>query len=489
MSPVLTDEYATGIVQELRKLPAETEWAEFKVNMVNPYEIGEYISALSNSAALAGKTKAYLVWGIQDETHEVVGTAFSPPTAKKGNEELENWLLRSLSPKVSFRFRELVIEEKPVVLMEIERAFRHPVQFKREEFIRVGSLKKKLKEYPQKERALWRVFDQTPFEARLAAERVEEGRVLKLLDYPAYFDLMDLPLPEGRSGILEALENDELIRLDDSGAWSITNLGAILFARDMSKVPALRRKVVRVIEYKGTNRVETKKEQEGQKGYANGFEGLIGYINDRLPSNEVIEQALRKEVPMYPELAIRELVANALIHQDFFIPGAGPMVEIFEDRIEITNPGKPLMDTNRFLDSPPRSRNETLASLMRRMGICEERGTGVDKVVYQMELYQLPAPIFEKAGDNTRAVLLAPRPLADMDKEDRIRACYLHACLKYVQRDYLTNSSLRKRFGIEKRNSAKASRLIREAVEAGVIRPYDPDAGTRYMKYVPFWAT
>ncbi len=89
---------------------------------------------------------------------------------------------------------------------------------------------------------------------------------------------------------------------------------------------------------------------------------------------------------MFPELAIRELVANALIHQDFSVTGAGPTVEIFDDRIDITNPGEPLVDTQRFLDTPPRSRNEALASLMRRARICEERGSGIDKVVLEVEL-------------------------------------------------------------------------------------------------------
>ena len=84
------------------------------------------------------------------------------------------------------------------------------------------------------------------------------------------------------------------------------------------------------------------------------------------PADEIIEQALRKTTPMYPELAIRELVANALIHQDFFSTGTGPMVELFEDRVEITNPGMPLVSTERFLDTPPKSRNEALTSLMRR---------------------------------------------------------------------------------------------------------------------------
>lgn len=164
------------------------------------------------------------------------------------------------------------------------------------------------------------------------------------------------------------------------------------------------------------------------------------------------------------------------------------MVELFEGRVEITNPGEPLVETARFLDSPPSSRNEGLASLMRRLGICEERGSGIDKVVAQVEFYQLPAPLFEVAPGFTRVVLFAPRPLAEMDKADRVRACYLHACLKYVQRDYLTNTSLRERFGIEEQNRAIASRLIRDTLAAGFIAPHDPQASPRYMKYVPAWA-
>lgn len=115
-------------------------------------------------------------------------------------------------------------------------------------------------------------------------------------------------------------------------------------------------------------------------------------------------------------------------------------------------------------------------------------GSGVDKVVFQTEFYQLPAPAFEVTGDCTRAVLFAPRPLTKMEKTDRIRACYLHACLRYVNRDYMTNTSLRERFGIEPKNSATASRLIKEAIEAGTIRPYDDSAARKFMKYVPHWA-
>ena len=101
---------------------------------------------------------------------------------------------------------------------------------------------------------------------------------------------------------------------------------------------------------------------------------------------------------------------------------------------------------------------------------------------------QLPAPIFETTSDSTCAVLFAHRPLADMDKADRVRACYLHACLKYVNREFLTNASIRERFGIPPRNSATASRLIKEAVDAGEIVPVDANAARKLMKYVPSWA-
>lgn len=234
--------------------------------------------------------------------------------------------------------------------------------------------------------------------------------------------------------------------------------------------------------------METIREQQGTKGYAAGFEGLIGFVTNLLPSNEVIGQALRKAVPMFPEIAIRELVANAIIHQDFHITGTAPMVEIFSNRMEITSPGLPLVKPDRFLDSPPRSRNEALASFMRRIGVCEERGSGVDKVVFQTEFYQLPAPLFEISEEHTRATLFAHRELRDMDKDDRIRACYLHACLKYVQRDLMTNATLRARFGIEEKNSAMASRIIRDTIDSGMIRCYDDKVGSRARKYVPWWA-
>lgn len=488
MTVFRTSEYLCGTLRELLKLPQETEWVEFKQDSQKPELIGGYISALANSAALLGKQNGYVVWGVEDGSHDVVGTSFKPKAARHKQQELESWLLQKIVPKVNFAFYEFEFNGDPVVILEVQAASHTPVSFEKTEYVRIGSYKKKLKDYQEKERELWRVFDRVPFEHLVAADHLSGEEVVKLLDYPAYFELTDLPLPDNRDGILSRMADDELIAKNTAGTWDITNLGAVLFARQLNSFTGLKRNAVRLILYRGNSRVETIREIEGTKGYASGFKGLIGTINTLLPKNEVIGQALRRTVPMYPELAIRELVANAIIHQDFSISGTGPMIEMFEDRMEITNPGAPLVDTSRFLDSPPRSRNEVLASFLRRIGICEERGSGVDKVVSQTEYYQLPAPFFENTENHTRSTLFSHRDFSDMTREDRIRACYLHCCLKYVNREDMNNTSLRERFGIEAKNSAMVSRIIKEACKADLIKPYDPGAAYKSMRYIPKWA-
>lgn len=259
-------DYLVSLLRELCALPRETEWVEFKMNDAEPQAIGEYVSALANAAALVGKAFAYLVWGVRDEDHAIVGATFDPHSARVGNEELESWLLRLLEPKIDFRFFTAEVDGRSVVLLEIARAARHPVRFSGQEFIRVGTYKKKLKDFPEKERALWRIFDQAPFEDGVATERAPADEVLRLLDYPGYFDLLERPLPANRDGILAALADDRLIRPCDAGGWNITNLGAILFAKRLDAFHSLRRKAVRVIQYRGTGRTETLREQESAKG-------------------------------------------------------------------------------------------------------------------------------------------------------------------------------------------------------------------------------
>jgi predicted HTH transcriptional regulator len=491
----MTPSQLSALLLELLAQPQETEWVEWKHNNSNPQMIAERLSALANSAALHGRESAYFIWGIEDGTRAVVGTTFKPRQAKKGNEELENWLMRSLHPQVHFRIHEWQHDGKPLVLFEVPRADHAPVRFGHEEFIRIGGLTKKLKDYPAKEAELWASFSQRPFEQGIAKADLPGDEVLKLLDFGKCFDLLAIPLPSDQQGILNRLADEQLIVSKPGVRFDIANLGAILFAKNLKAFDRLSRKALRIIKYTGSGRTETEREWRdppSQMGYAVAFEPAVAFINSQLPQNEPIGQAFRREVRMYPEKAIRELVANALIHQDFQVTGAGPMVEIFADRMEITNPGEPLVDTLRFIDTPPRSRNEMLAALMRRMKICEEAGTGIDKVVGEVEAYQLPAPDFTAISAMppgfTKATLFAPRKLGEMDSKERIRACYQHACLRFVLGSRMTNATLRARFGIEAKNASQASRLIKESLAAKVIKLFDPDARDRDRSYLPFWA-
>ena len=145
--------------------------------------------------------------------------------------------------------------------------------------------------------------------------------------------------------------------------------------------------------YTGNSKLETRIDQVGTKGHAVGFQGLVRFIMGQLPQNEVIEDALRKQVKLVPEIVIRELVANALIHQELREEGTSVMVEIYARRVEISNPGEPIVPVERFIDGY-QSRNERLADFMRRFGICEEKSSGIDKVIQAAEVYQLPAPDF-----------------------------------------------------------------------------------------------
>lgn len=114
---------------------------------------------------------------------------------------------------------------------------------------------------------------------------------------------------------------------------------------------------------------------------------------------------------------------------------------------------------------------------------------GIDKVILQVELFQFPAPDFIVTSSHTKSILYAQKSFADMEKSDRIRACYQHACLKYVSNEFLTNTTLRDRFSIAKKNYSMASRIIADTVDNKMIKRYDPEnLSKKHTKYIPFWA-
>jgi predicted HTH transcriptional regulator len=477
-----------ALIDELRALPAETDWLEFKANNSDPEMIGKRCSALSNAARIAGQDIAYMIWGVEDGSHAFVITDFNPDTKRVGAQAFQLWLANSLQPSIAFNFRTVDHPQGRLVLLEIPAATGAPVAFNGVPYIRIGSATPKLTDYPERYQQLIERLQPYRWEQGIARQYASADEVLTLLDYSQYFQLTRQPLPDNRVGIFDKLEADRLIVRDVGRRWNITNLGAILFAIRLTDFEvSLARKAIRFVAYGGKNRAATVTHRlDVQEGYAVGFQRFVAYLHELLPTNEYIGAALREARPLFPELAIRELVANALIHQDMTVSGAGPQVELFQDRLEISNPGAPLVKPERMIDLPPRSRNEVLASLMRRMGMCEEQGSGLDKVVQSCEVFQLPAPLFRAEGNATQAVLYGPRSFAEMTPDERVRACYFHAVLKFLSGEKMKNASLCVRLGIATRNAAQASTVITKTLEAGLIRVADPDHPRG--GYVPHWA-
>lgn len=483
----MEEEKLINIVNDLVKQPRESEWVEFKHNYHSAEEIGERISALANGACLHNQPFGYLVYGIEDKTHKIIGTTFNIKTAKKGKEDIESWLINRLEPKIDFRAHYFEYRKGiNISLLIIPTAVNRPVGFLHKSYIRISSYTRILNEFPEKEAKIWRKEPIKPLEEQVIKQKLTSSEVINLLNTQTYFDLLKLPYPNNQEAVIEKFVSEKFIKRNKE-LYDITKLGAVLLAKNLDEFEEVGRKAVRVIVYKGKNKIDTVREQIGKRGYAVGFEGLIDWINGQLPANEEIGRAFRSETRMYPEIAIRELVANAIIHQDFSEKGF-PMIEIFSDRIEISNPGIPLITPQRFIDEYI-SRNERLADVLRRFGMCEEKGSGIDKVIFYNEMFQLPAVDFIVSEKRTRITLFSYKDLNKLDKKDKVRACYQHACLRYVSNDIMTNQSLRERFQIEEQNSAIASRIIKDTINEGLIKDDDPTSNSRkYKKYIPFWA-
>lgn len=321
----------------------------------------------------------------------------------------------------------------------------------------------------------------------IAKSSCSEELIVRLLDTQSYYDLQNRAYPSTRTEVLRKFEREGLIVADNEG-WSITRIGALLFAKNLENFYDLQQKAPRVTVYTGNNKLDTRLDRFGKKGYAVGFSGLVDFIMSQAPQSEVMTRALRQEVKMFPEEAVRELVANALIHQDFQQDSPSVRIELYTDRLEVTNVGLPSIPTERFIDED-RSRNERLADLMRRLRICERKGSGFDRVVKATEDHQLPAPDIRTGTIHTFVILYAHKDFKEMDRDDRIRATFQHCCLRFVMHEKMTNQSLRKRFQLPDKKAESVSRAIRDAMEAGFIKISDPTVkSTRYRSYVPFWA-
>jgi len=311
--------------------------------------------------------------------------------------------------------------------------------------------------------------------------------IIQLLDTQSFFDLLNLPYPSNQENVIARLTEERLIQ-QTAGGYSISNVAALLLAKKLQSFQNISRKAIRLVVYEGDSKLQTKLDVTGEKGYAVGFQGLVQYVMSQLPQNEVIEDALRKDTKLVPDVIIRELLANALIHQEFELTGTSPMIEIYANRVEISNPGEPIVPVERFIDGY-QSRNERLADLMRRFGICEEKSSGIDRVIESAEILQLPAPEFLVSFRRTIVVIHGPRSFKNMDRSDRVRACYQHCVLQWVLRKQMSNQSLRQRFGVSEGSGNAISQIISATVEQNLVKndPTAPDS-KKYARYIPAWA-
>lgn len=462
-------------LDEWMKAPREIEGLEFKAVRTNFHgdKLMDYCVGIGNDGG--GK----LILGVTNALpRQVVGTSVINDT-----QEMQKKILDKLHFEV--KIEEITHPKGRVIICHIpSRPMGQPFHHDGRYLMRSGEELRamspdRLREIFSEGKPNWLL--------RMALNGCSQSDVFTLLDTQTYYFMLHQPYPTSKTTILERFQAERLISEEQSG-YSITNLGAILFARKLNQFEGLIRKAPRVVVYSGKNKLHTRKLFEGGKGYACGFVGLIEFINSYIPSNEVMVKALRTEVKMFPEIAIREIIANALIHQEFSEEGTSVTVEIYDDRIEVSNPGLPIIPPDRFADEY-QSRNDVLAGLARRLGICEELGLGIDRVLQSTEVFQLPAPAFRLGERHITVALFAHKKFADMDRGERVQACFWHCVLRYINNNKMTNASLRDRFNLPESKSETVSKVIRQTMDEEKIKPVDPTrASKKFASYVPPWA-
>ncbi len=462
--------------------PNELDWKSGLSS--NKERLVEHLVAFANHPG-----GGYLVFGVDNATARPLGV--DQEQVQGIVNTLANLGRDAVEPALAIDHAVVDFEGVPLLCIQVPEHANRPVHRRgksiEESWVRSGGTTRKIS---RQELAGLLLGSQPPrWEEQRATPMLDANAVLAALDLATIAKLRERPRPDDQEALMRWLADEKLIVLE-GGGYGITRFGALAAARRLEDFDVLARKRIRVIRYRGTNKVDTIDEMVGQKGYAVGFEGLIAYLKRSLPHSEVIRQALRAEVNVYPEVALRELIANTLIHQDFGVTGAGPMIEIFDDRIEFTNPGGllPSKRLDRLIGTTPESRNEILASAFRLYRICEERGTGFQKVVTAVELFGLPPVAFALLDGAFRVTLYAPRKFTDMGKAERAEAAYQHAVLRYLSGRTLTNTSLRERLKLSEKQRNAVTNLIGDAVESGRIKRKDPEAGNKFAEYLPYWA-
>lgn len=365
---------ANKIINELREYDSEREWFEFKENWFKADELGTYISALSNSAAITGKKYAYFVWGIDDKSHEIVGTNFDF-NKDVNNEPLKHYLARQFRPDINFIFEEVMIEEKRLVLLVIPAAKTVPTAYANERYIRIGSSKEKLRKFPEKEAFLFDVLRHGLPTMENTPSDYQDLTFEKLIIY------------YGAKGIKLNLNTfkKNLSFYTEDGKYNV--LAQLL--SDDSHIP------IRVAIFSGTTKADNmySVREFGNQCLLYSLDEVLRYgdVLNIIQADERERVVERKEVPLFENSAFREAVINAFIHNKW-ISGNEPMITVFADRIEILSRGSlaPEQTMEGFFAGESIPVNKKLSEIMLQLHISEKTGRGVPIITqkYGKEAYE-----------------------------------------------------------------------------------------------------
>lgn len=380
------------IVTSLVAQKNEEEWFEFKENWFEPYEIGAYISALSNAAAMCGKDYSYLIWGIKNGSHEVVGTDIDYQLDYK-KEPFQHYLARQVSPSVGFVFHTIQFEGKRVVVLEIPAAAKVPTAFDGTRYIRIGSSKENVAKYPEREAMLFDVLINGLPSVDNTESEYQDLTFEKLFTYYA-----------GR-GITLRQSNfkKNLGLLTKSGKY---NLLAQLLSDDCH-IP------IRVSIFKG----ETKGaplfsvKEFGNTCILLALEKILDYsdVINIVQADESNRKMTRKENELFNADAFREALINSFVHNKW-VDGNAPMITVYSNRIEILSRGylAPGQTVAGFFAGESIPVNQKLSDIFLQLHISERSGRGIPKIteIYGKEAFDLRENSisvtlpFTFAGDN-----------------------------------------------------------------------------------------
>lgn len=353
------------IILKLCSYENEEEWFEFKENWFELDKLGEYISAISNSCAICNKKEGYFIWGIDNLKHNIVGTNFNFHQDYK-NEPLQNYLARNLNPSLDFKFEELSINKKRVVVLRIPSANNIPTSYKEKRYIRIGSSKVNLSFYPEREKNLFKILEQGFPTIENTCSKYQDLTFLKLFGY------------YGSKGLIldEKTFKKNLNLLTEDGKYNI--LAQIL--SDNSHMP------LRVSIFEGKNKAS---KLFSVRDF--GFNCLLYSLDELLhygdvlniiqadEKNRIVE---RKEIPLFDNDAFREAIINAILHNKWILENE-PMISVYKDRIEILSRGSlaPNQTLNGFFAGESVPVNSKLSEIFLQIHISEKSGRGVPKIV------------------------------------------------------------------------------------------------------------